>query len=434
MKIREIHSYQSIFDSSLKNLIKPQNVVGQIIKNKLEMLDVPVNPKQYSKLLDQIKGFEKEKNLSFQLSDKQIKASGLTKEELESKINSSLADLIPDLEKYTDKLETLMPEVVQNLSKVCSRSLYKSVKRSRKSVIADRQVDQFLFESRLFDTWGKAFDVLETLIGIAIESGELFVRNLNHDKTGIFEEVLIIVHARCCQIAGEILALLKTGFADGAFARWRSLHEVSTIALFIADNDYLVAERYFYHQDIETLRHMQAELSRFPAFEEDQEFQNVLSELKDAEQDLLGKYGQEFATDFGWAASTLNKKKPTFRDIEAAINLDFLRIHYKHASLNVHGSSKGAFDRLGTVYGIDSPLLAGRSNVGLEIPGYLCAVSLTQVTIALLTKNSNLDQIVYMKVIGRLEREADTNFKKLAKKLRKQIEKINLKQIKTKVD
>ena len=67
---------------------------------------------------------------------------------------------------------------------------------------------------------------------ISRESGDLFNESFGKNNDQVFF-VLWRLHARSCQITMEILALLKSGFADGAHARWRTLHEIAVTALFI---------------------------------------------------------------------------------------------------------------------------------------------------------------------------------------------------------
>ena len=43
-------------------------------------------------------------------------------------------------------------------------------------------------------------------------------------------EVQTRLHARACQIAREVLTLLYAGFAEGAMARWRALHELAVLS------------------------------------------------------------------------------------------------------------------------------------------------------------------------------------------------------------
>src|ERR1035441_6252711 len=64
----------------------------------------------------------------------------------------------------------------------------------------------------------------------------------------------------------EVLALLKTGHASGAYGRWRTLHETAVTAWFISCGDQLLAEKYLAHQDIKSL-------------EDAEDFQNKCADL-----------------------------------------------------------------------------------------------------------------------------------------------------------
>ena len=58
-------------------------------------------------------------------------------------------------------------------------------------------------------------------------------------------------HARACQMARAIVALLRSGFADDAHARWRSLHELAIVSFFISTHGVDVAERYLLHETVQ---------------------------------------------------------------------------------------------------------------------------------------------------------------------------------------
>ncbi len=114
------------------------------------------------------------------------------------------------------------------------------------------------FESRLCSVWGHALDLLEAQVAIALEAGESFNTRYRPESAAnqdhIFE-VLVRLHARGCQIGSEVLALLKSGFADGAHARWRTLHELAVVAYFIKERaDDELAERYLLHSRVESLK------------------------------------------------------------------------------------------------------------------------------------------------------------------------------------
>ncbi len=50
------------------------------------------------------------------------------------------------------------------------------------------------------------------------------------------------------------LVLLKNGYGQGALARWRTLHEVTCVARFIARHGEAVAEQYLLHDMVESWR------------------------------------------------------------------------------------------------------------------------------------------------------------------------------------
>src|SRR3712207_5473713 len=88
------------------------------------------------------------------------------------------------------------------------------------------------FEKRLAARWRAGLDLYETILGLAYDAGARF--NRRHrvhaaEANDLVFEVLTHLHARACRTASEVLALLKTGHATGAHARWRTLHEIAVV-------------------------------------------------------------------------------------------------------------------------------------------------------------------------------------------------------------
>ena len=75
------------------------------------------------------------------------------------------------------------------------------------------------------------------------------------------------------------------------------------------------------------------------------------------------------------------------------------------ASSNVHANVHGSYFRLGLDDETVNVLLAGPSIYGLADPGQSTGISLCQVTAALLGTKPNMDSVVLLKTIIRLERE-----------------------------
>lgn len=98
--------------------------------------------------------------------------------------------------------------------------------------------------------WREGFDKSEMLYLMILEMSDHYQayyldlpdKTRNALKNRYY--VLRKLHGRACQQFREILWLLRGGFADGAYARWRSLFELSVIAEFISQNDEQVAKAF----------------------------------------------------------------------------------------------------------------------------------------------------------------------------------------------
>src|SRR5260370_32451533 len=73
--------------------------------------------------------------------------------------------------------------------------------------------------------------------------------------------LLIRVLVRGCQVTDEIICLLENGFADGAMARWRTLHEIAVVAVVLSHHGEDIAARYVDHQAVESMRSMRKYIS-----------------------------------------------------------------------------------------------------------------------------------------------------------------------------
>ena len=281
-------------------------------------------------------------------------------------------------------------------------ALLKSLKRDSRLMLEDRGRTQQDFGRRLNRIWGKAIDLLEMQLVISLEVGEAFNEEERPAAAGENDyefEALIRLHAKACQIASEILVLLRAGHADGAMARWRALHEATAVAYFIRTKGGDIAERYLLHEVVEAhkaaveqQRHAAALGSQLLSVEE-------LQGMREARDHLVERFGEEYREDLGWAAAAIRKKRPLIVDIERAAGLEHWRPYYRMASLGVHASSRGIFFQLGQP--LDGPdlLVAGVSNVGLADPGHATAISLSQITCTLLISKTNLERLVICAVL-----------------------------------
>jgi len=211
------------------------------------------------------------------------------------------------------------------------------------------------------------------------------------------------------------VCLLNNGFADGAMARWRTLHEIAAVSSLIRRHGDELAERYEHHQIVES-RKAALQYERY----QKRLRQRPLSEktLKKIEADYasaLETYGADFGNPQGWGAKHLGKRNPSIADIQEAAGIDHLAPYYRMASHNVHANPKGVFFKLGLIG--EQTLLAGPSNAGLADPGHATALSLVLVSSLLLHLYPTLDNNIGMKIMEELGNEIGSELLSAHKKL-----------------
>jgi hypothetical protein len=268
--------------------------------------------------------------------------------------------------------------------------------------------------------WQEPFDLYQMVLTCARE----MVAEFDHEhrdeavenKDFIFE-VLQRLAVRACRVAAEILCLLRGGFADGAHARWRTLHELAATAFFVLKAGIDTAERFLLHEYIEAYKaanQLQQHASKLKV----RQFSNAeMDALKKNRNALVEKYGTEFASEYGWAFEAVKKLDPsfkgrrvTFNAIERCAGIGHLRPYYKMASNQVHAGPKGAAFTLGSL-GKNRINLVGASNAGLAEPGQGAVLSLVQILVTLLVhKPENIDRFVGVRALQSLATETAKSF------------------------
>jgi hypothetical protein len=298
----------------------------------------------------------------------------LTPDEQSRLIEKTLADLLNQTEKGAERL---------------TRRLFKHGAKT----VTGKRLRRMGFEERLFSRWGAAFDLYELSLYLAHQCGEYFCKSRPRGEDHKFD-ALSRLHAGASRVAGEILSLLTSGYASGAHARRRTLHEISVIALFISQEGADVAERYHNHKFVKSYedaadhRRFAKRLKHEPLTDKD--YAAIEADYKK----ILDRYGPSFRGPFGWARAAIEQRDPIFKGrigiehIQDAIQIEHWRPYYRMASHAVHPSATFLRFNLGTPS--DSPvLLAGPSNSGLSEPGQGALLSLGHATSALLTYDGN---------------------------------------------
>jgi hypothetical protein len=294
-------------------------------------------------------------------------------------------------------------------------------------ILEKRRAYERQFEQHLLQRWKNPLDLLEVLIEICLEAGA----EINSEYRGMAAkshdyvfDVLVRLHSRACQISYEILCLLRAGLADGAHARWRTLHEIAVISYFIKDRGQEVAKRYLHYGMIETYREFLQyqkhclRLGYAPPTEEE------LHRMQTMHDQVVKMYGSDFGAKYGWIPKHMLKDR-TFAEIEKSVRLDKLRPYYMMACHNVHSGPKGIQFRLGLglLKGESKRpfILAGPSNYGLADPGQGAAISLSQATTCLLSIRPTIERLSMMNVIVKLVEQINLAFCEVQAQIEKEV-------------
>lgn len=404
---------QDILEQQMREHFTLENIGAPIIRKQFEEHGIELNERQILKLKAKLKRMKPgAQTLSFTDGSfferlfERGKKSEVSFEFTQENMDEQCERLI---EEFDENVTRAIPEIVKELSPIYLASL----KRRSRRMLREHRKEQKTFESRLLKKWKKGIDLLEMLVVIALEAGEDFNES-NRPKAAeqndyVFE-ALVRLHARGCQVASEVLALLKSGHADGAHARWRTIHEIAVVSFFIGSHGNELAERYLLHGTIEEFRAATHFRRHCEALGYEDLTEAEFKKIKSAKESLVERYGANYGTLYGWAADVLGIGKPNFSQIEAKAGFDHFRPFYKMASHNIHANPKGVYYRLGLYPDGPDLLLSGSSDFGLADPGHSTALSLAQITVNLLTRSETLDEAVLCGVLLTLQAEIGEAF------------------------
>lgn len=319
-------------------------------------------------------------------------------------LESALKKLEVDMESHAERgilsaLDALPPGILQSLYAHLPEALRR------------RRGNEAAFRERLCARWKEGLDRLEMLIMIAQESGSNYIEDANKEPTeesvpsddeASMLEALIGLHVRACRTASEVLCLLQGGFADGANARWRSLHEVAVTAMFLLEHPGDTVRRYLDHAAVERLRSAVKYQEHCHTLGYEPFTEEELAELRGDAEVVVQKYGKALKEDYGWAGEILGVARPSFAQVEARLKMSHWRPFYKMACQSVHAGSQALQFCMSIPKGADQMLVAGASNAGLVDPGHSAANSLTMASVALFTFRPNLDSLIVCKCMQQL--------------------------------
>lgn len=398
---------QKIFDNMLHEQFSTAKLGLKLIERQLKAKGILLTDEQRTHLEAKLNNLSDSDTVTIEIDDEQLANSEYKTDGTTSNISLRI-DLQDGLDEFLSEFEEALSQAYQDVIPQTADIMLSALKRDTAAMPQDKRAERTEFETRLQQRWHEAFDLMEMFYAIALEAGDTFNSNIQNEtgepKDALFA-VMIRLHARACQVYAEVFSLLRAGFADGAHARWRTLHEIVVVAFFVKKFGNEVAERYLLHNTVESRNAAQkyqiycARLGYEPYTEQE------IARLEEQYQQLIQRFGKPFKSSYGWAAEAVGNPKPTFDQIEQAVQMDHWRPYYKLASHGVHANPKGVLFKLGLYRERPEVLLAGPSDTGFADPGHGAAISLAQITTTLLTLRPNLDRLVTCQILFKIEKE-----------------------------
>ena len=285
------------------------------------------------------------------------------------------------------------------------------------------QTDQFNqqegdFRASCYRRWQPGFDLLQVFRHFCIEVGSLFQKEFCRYDRYLHDPLLGVLmrqHANSCRIAGEIEALLRSGYPDGALARWRTLHETSVTMIVIRKYGISAAEDFIRFGLVEAVNGMETYQDTAKAMGR-KPFSSAEVDAARKIRDQIVSANKDFKSRSGWARAYVGAAK--FEKLQEAAGLAKWKNDYKWASQNVHTTYRELRALLGMSEAAEDGLLAGPSDSGFAEPAHFTAIALSQTTSTFITCYSDDEECpidftltcVAMKAIDHMVGEIGTRF------------------------
>jgi Family of unknown function (DUF5677) len=275
------------------------------------------------------------------------------------------------------------------------------------------------FEGRLQKRWRPALDLFEMVLVSCTEAGSDLHDALMEEAGPVSDHpiklfALTLLHARACMVASEVFALLRTGYAAGAQARWRTLHEIAVVACILGASGEDIANRFLLHRQVERWKEARCYQENCAALRRERFSDQEMDEFRAGYDAVVAQYEGGYESNWGWSKPLFPSPghRPTFDALEKLAGLGQHKPFVNLSHHAIHSGVSGALDVL-ELYGGGEVMLAGPSNAGLAEPGHGSLIALYQVTVAYLLhgpNQANPDELLTLKGIALLLDEAGTAF------------------------
>lgn len=250
-------------------------------------------------------------------------------------------------------------EIINKMADISSDIQIHDYKEQLSNMLAAAREEKDAFQNVFTNKWKHGLMMSQALRYICIDSIK-HTDSFQHDTYLL--KSLRQLYIRSCQVYYEVFVLISNGLADGAWARWRTLYELSIVATFIAENGEDAARGYF---ESENTNEPYYEWARsLPCF---------------------NGYRQEWSITFNSIYQKCRNSPERWKQI------------YQTASVTVHACAKGTFSSFGgngtNTDGIGSEIY------GIDIPAIYAAESIAMVANYYLSNFLDLNSIAYLKTI-----------------------------------
>lgn len=407
---------QNIFDlvtEVSKRHFSSKSITIFVINRELEELGIELTSDQRRNLESTVNAKDSIRhNLDF--NEEQIASSKVnSQEQLFDLVEASLkdAELLSNLEKNENSAPVGVAEEIVNKA---SQEIFEVLKKRMPRMALESNRDRKIFASKkIGKLWGSPID----LLNIQIQLTETVIsQNVNAGATRCQDSIYAVLARLCAKtvrVAKEVEILLRFGFPEGAYARWRTMYEAEVIACFIVSGDQVLARRFLDHA---TIRQFE-ELSKLKHLDSSDNVESIQFRKQKAEyENLLDRYGRNFRYDYGWASEALDMKKPTFKDIEQQVNMARMNPLFRFASELIHSGPVSIFANISQVPGAPE-VLSGPSQLGLAIPGRDTARTLERISLCFSLHDPTMELVVWNRLISKFGRLAESEFSAIEDKI-----------------
>lgn len=304
---------------------------------------------------------------------------------------STLRPTIEHLAKEVESYDEIDDETEESILESGVDVFLDELARQHDVAVHEERSNRDRMRASIGQSWGHALDFLDFFVLVNQHARRHFETMADSNEKGenYQFDALMRLHVRALRVSREVVSLLRAGFANGAIARWRTLHEIAAVANIIAEEGEEAGERFLKFKTakdlfrIRTNYHEYLDGLGFNDIEEE-----TVEQLKQETEQLTDEFGEDFDNVNGWAAKFVDSDgRLTVTDLIKEGGLENYLPFYALACDAIHAGSKGTLFNIGLheadLGGEDEILLAGRSDVGFTDPAQLTAIMLYETTEAL---------------------------------------------------